>query len=263
MKSFQFIKTETLGSTGIIRINRPEVYNALNKVAKEEIVKGINEFNNNKDIRSIILTSEGKAFCSGQDLNDRNIKESENSPLDLGHTLETEWIPLIKAIRNSEKLVIGAINGVCAGAGLSVAFACDLIISKPGIKFVSGFSKLGLAPDAGSSFTFVKALGYAKALDFFLFNQALTSEYLLEKEIINQIAEDPMSCATELSSKINQLAPLSVSKIKKNLQFALENSFNESMNNEVQGQRFLGHSNDYQEGLKAFFEKRPPEFQGL
>lgn len=262
MSEFNYLKTSIENGTMMITINRPDVYNALNLDAKMELIQAIRMAGRDESVKTIVLTSEGKAFCSGQDLNDRNVQGKEGTPVDLGHTLETEWNPLINAIRNSKKLVIGAINGVAAGAGLSIALACDFIVAKPGAKFVSGFSGLGLAPDAGSSFTFVKAMGYQKTLEFFLFNQPLTSENLMEIGMINQVHEDFLGTALEMASKINKMAPLSLELIKKNLQAAQELSFKESMDKETVTQRFLGASDDYQEGLKAFFEKRAPVFKG-
>lgn len=261
--SYEYLRTTSDAGTFIITINRPEVYGALNFDAKMEIIRAIREADKDDSVRSIILTSEGKAFCSGQDLNDRNVQGNEGKKVDLGHTLETEWNPLINSIRDSKKLIIGAINGVAAGAGLSVAMACDLIVAAPKVKFVSGFSQLGLAPDAGSSFTFVKALGYQKTLEFFLFNQPLYSEDLQQAGLINHIAESPLQAASEMAAKINLMAPLSLELIKKNLQGAQEASFKDSMEKETVTQRFLGASDDYQEGLKAFFEKRKPQFKGI
>lgn len=257
--AYSYLVVEKNANTFEIKINRPEVYNALNLDAKMEIIQAIREANKDDDVRSIILTAEGKAFCSGQDLNDRNV---QGSKVDLGHTLETEWNPLIQAIRTSKKLVIGAINGVAAGAGLSVAMACDFLVAQKGAKFVSGFSQLGLAPDAGSSFTFVKGLGYKKTLEFFLFNQPLFSEDLLEKGMINAVSDTPLEEARAMAAKINSMAPLSLELIKKNLQNAQEKDFQHMIELETSTQRFLGASNDYQEGLKAFFEKRRPEFSG-
>lgn len=257
--AYQYLVTEKSAGTFEIKINRPEVYNALNLDAKMEIIQAIREANKDDEVRSLILTAEGKAFCSGQDLNDRNV---QGEKVDLGHTLKTEWNPLVNAIRNSKKLVIGAINGVAAGAGLSVAMACDLLVAKSGAKFVSGFSQLGLAPDAGSSFTFVKGLGHKQTLEFFLFNQPLFSEDLYAKGMINKVSDTPLEEARAMAVKINAMAPLSLELIKKNLQAAQENDFHNMIERETASQRFLGATNDYQEGLKAFFEKRKPQFSG-
>ncbi len=261
MSDYSYIIYDVQDRTATITINREEVYNALNADAKYEIVKAIRAANKDSEVRSIILTAKGKAFCTGQDLNDRSVQAGEK-PVDLGNTLETEWNPLVQSIRNSKKIVIGAINGVSAGAGLSVALACDYIVAAPGIRFISGFSKLGLAPDAGSSFTFTRALGQKRTLDFFLFNEPLSSEDLAEAGLINFVAAELIEKANEVSAKINAMAPSCVELIKKNIQLAAESTFKESINNEIYAQRFLGNSEDYKEGLSAFFEKRAPNFKG-
>jgi len=261
MGSFQFITYEEVDMSAIISINRPDLYNALNAEAKIEMIQAIREANKSDHVRSIILTGNGKAFCTGQDLNDRSI-QANSKGVDLGHTLQTEWNPLINAIKDSKKIVIGSINGVCAGAGISVAIACDLIVSKPQVKFVGAFSKLGLAPDAGSTYTFSRALGYQRTMEFFLLGNALTSEELHGFGLINKIAEDSFERAKEYAAAINKLSPLSTEMIKKNIKSSLDSSFSESMDRETYTQRFLGNSADYKEGLAAFLAKREPHFSG-
>ena len=261
MSQFKFIKYVEDNRTATITINRPELYNALNAEAKMEIVQGIREANKNSQIFSIVLTGEGKAFCTGQDLNDRSVQASAGG-VDLGHTLQTEWNPLVKAIRDSKKIVIAAINGVCAGAGISVAIACDLIVSKPGVKFVGAFSKLGLAPDAGSTYIFSRALGYQKTMEFFLMGESLSSEELHKTGVINCVSEDYLTKALEFAAAINKLSPLSTEMIKRNIKSSLDATYDESIERETYVQRFLGNSADYKEGLSAFLEKRQPQFTG-
>lgn len=261
MSQFKFIKYTEENRTAVISMNRPELYNALNAEAKMEIISAIREANKSPGVHSIILTGEGKAFCTGQDLNDRNI-QATNGGVDLGHTLQTEWNPLINAIRDSKKIVIGCINGVCAGAGISVAIACDLLVSKPGVKFVGAFSKLGLAPDAGSTYIFSRALGYQKTMEFFLLGNALTSDELATSGLINKLSDDPMKEAFDFALNINKLSPLSSEMIKKNIKSAIDSTFDQSMERETYVQRFLGNSKDYKEGLCAFLEKREPQFTG-
>ncbi len=254
------IQVKNENGTCTITLNRPDVYNALNRETKLELISQIRKAGRDEAVKSIVLTGAGKAFSTGQDLNDRTV--SDGPSVDLGYTLETEWNPLVNAIRESEKIVIGAINGVVAGAGISVALACDFIYAKSAIKFVSGFANIGLCPDAGSSFIFARAIGYQKALEFFLTNAPMMSEDLEKAGLVNYVGEDFLEKANEMATRINGMAPLSVQNIKKNLQFALDQDFKESMRRETYTQRFLGNSKDYQEGLKAFFEKRKPVFKG-
>jgi 2-(1,2-epoxy-1,2-dihydrophenyl)acetyl-CoA isomerase len=258
---FKYITYEENNATAIISMNRPEMYNALNAEAKMEIVQGIREANKNLAIRSIVLTGNGKAFCTGQDLNDRSI-QAVSGGVDLGLTLQTEWNPLVNSIRDSKKIVIAAVNGVCAGAGISVAIACDLIIAKPLTKFVGAFSKLGLAPDAGSTYTFTRALGYQKTMEFFLMGQPLMAEEMFDAGLINAIDDAVMDRAINYAATINKLSPTSTEAIKKNIKTAFDSTYSESMERETYTQRFLGNSSDYKEGLAAFLEKREPQFTG-
>lgn len=245
-----------------IKINRPEVYNALNTQTKAELQQAITWAGQQSELRVVVLGAEGKAFCTGQDLNDRASTQTQGGSVDLGHTLESEWNPLVKAIYHSPIPVIAAVQGVTAGAGISVALACDLIIAAPEIKFVSGFAKLGLCPDAGSTHALTRALGKARAYEFFIFNQPLMSEELEKVGLINEIHHDPWSAALAMAQELAKLAPLSAREIKHNMQLAQHHSWDDMLQLEVDAQRRLGHSQDYQEGVKAFFEKRPPRFQG-
>lgn len=258
--SYEYITFAEKEATALITINRPEVYNALSKAAKLEIIRAIREANKSPGLSSIVLAAQGKAFCTGQDLNDRTVQANAGEKVDLGVTLETEWNPLVNTIRDSKKPVIAAVQGVVAGAGVSVALACDMVIAAPGVKFISGFTKLGLTPDAGSSYILGRALGHQKALEFFLLGEPLTSEALHSTGLINHLDPAPLDIALAWASKINKLSPKSTALVKRNLQKAVESTYDVSMNNETAAQRYLGNSEEYQEGLKAFFEKREPRF---
>lgn len=261
MSDLQFSKLEINQGVATLTFNRPDSFNSMNRAMKLELIKTLRTLGQDKTLAAIVLTGEGKAFSAGQDLNDRTVKSSEG-PVDLGYTLETEWNPLIEAIRQNPKIVIAAINGVAAGAGLSVALACDLKYSRPQVKFVCGFAQIGLVPDAGSSFTLVQALGPSKALEFILSGKPLFAEDMLTCGLINGIDQDEKKMASDMALHIATLPPLAVLHVKKNLQFAQDHSYQVSLERETSMQRYLGRSADYSEGVSAFFEKRKPQFKG-
>ncbi|MGB0454394.1 MAG: enoyl-CoA hydratase-related protein [Bacteriovoracaceae bacterium] len=251
------IEFEIKENIQIITINRPEVYNGLSKENKLQLADIINKASEDSRIRSIILTGAGKAFCTGQDLNDRNV----GGGTDLGTTLETEWNPLIESIRKSSKPVIAAVNGVAAGAGVSIALNCDLVYCKPQTKFVGGFGKLALCLDAGSTYLLSRSIGPKKTFEFYISNSPLFAEELKNVGLINDLSEDPMEKALQAAKMISLCGPNALAIVKKNLQESQESTFQHNLKNEVIGQRMLGNHPNYQEGLKAFFEKRPPSFE--
>jgi len=258
---FETLKYEIHEATAVLTINRPDVYNALNLRGKMDIIDAIAKANADANIRTIVLTGEGKAFCSGQDLNDRSV-DARKGPVDIGHTLETEWNPLVQSIRHSAKPVIAAVNGVCAGAGLSVVLACDLKVAAPGVRFIAGFTQIGLAPDAGLSYQLVRTLGYTRAYSFALRGKPLISEDMLAAGFVNEVTVNVKEAALDLARELNQLAPLSVMETKKNFQAAQDANWKEILEIEKKAQRALGFSEDYREGVTAFLEKRKPEFKG-
>jgi 2-(1,2-epoxy-1,2-dihydrophenyl)acetyl-CoA isomerase len=261
MINTQYVKSNLENGILTIDLNREEVYNALNRDTKLELIDIFNHASEADEVKVIILTAKGKAFCTGQDLNDRSVKADE-SKVNLTLTLEQEWNPLVKAIRENKKIVIGAINGMAVGAGLSVALACDFLYLHPKAYLMSGFSKIGLCPDAGGTFTITQALGRQRAMSFFIENTPITAQEAVELGLVNQSSENYMQQSLDLAKKVSLMAPLSIKIVKQNVRDALDQSFHYVMQRETVHQGELGSSLDYQEGLKAFFEKREPKFQG-
>ena len=245
-----------------INLNRERVYNALNRQAKLELIEAIKNTESNKNIKSIIITASGKAFCTGQDLSDRAVTSSESEAPNLKKALEEEWNPLIKTIRESSKLIIGSINGMAVGAGMSVALSCDYLVCHPETYFMAGFSKIGLVPDAGLTKVITSTYGRRKALEILLLNKTILMEEALSIGLINEINENHLDAARELSKKVSSMAPLSIKETKRNILFSEDADFVSSLNNETTTQCSLGKSRDYAEGVKAFFEKRKPQFIG-
>lgn len=253
---FETIKVHIKNNVGTITFDRPDFYNAMNRQMKFDICQAINQLNENKEIRLIVLTAKGKAFCTGQDLKEKGVTEN------LETILREEWNPLINTIRNSQKLVVCALNGVAAGAGASVVFACDIIVSAPHVKISSSFCQIGLVPDAGGTFHWVKALGYHQSMKFALSKKPLTSEQLYEKGIIFDIIDPLDEKLEEWTNDFVKLPPLSLENLKKNFLFAQVANFEEVLQLEVKVQSALSKTEDFKEGVKAFKEKRPPQFQG-
>ena len=257
----KLIKTDLSDGILTIDLNREKVYNALNRDTKLELIETLNHASESEEVKVIVLTAQGKAFCTGQDLNDRTVKADE-AKVDLTVTLQEEWNPLVNAVRSNKKIVIGAINGMAVGAGLSIALACDFIYLHPKAYLMSGFSKIGLCPDAGGTFSITKALGRQRTMSFFIENTPIQAEEAVKLGLANGSSENYMQQSLDLAKKVSKMAPLSIKIIKQNVRDALDQSFQYVMERETESQGFLGSSADYQEGLKAFFEKRKPEFRG-
>lgn len=259
MSDFTHIEYTKHQGIGLITINRPKSHNALDREAKLELINAIEKADGDESIKVLILTGTGKSFSSGQDLKDPGVSGDK---VNFEKVLQEEWNPLAAAVRNCGKIIIAAVNGVCAGAGTSLALSCDLLVAAPEAKFVSGFSKIGLVPDMGITFHLVQTLGRYRALEFFLDKKSLRAEELKEAGIVLEIAEDCREKAMELAKEIATMAPLSIQEIKRNLQEALDSDFAASLAKETKAQIRLGKSGDYKEGLAAFYDKRSPRFKG-
>ncbi len=247
----------------IIKLNRADSLNALNRKMLSELLKAFSDIQKDDSIRAVLLTGEGKGFCSGQDLKD--IEDLEK--FSFYEHLINYYNPLILKMRSIEKPIIVGINGTCAGAGISLALAGDIRIAKKSAKFVLAFSNVGLITDSGSSYFLVKLIGLSKALELLWTNEVLSAEKALEIGIVNKVFEDE-----EFESKLLEFA-LSISNgptkaygISKRLFYKIEEqnlSLNEVLELEAQYQEVVGKSEDFKEGIRSFLEKRKPNFKGV
>ena len=260
---YETIKYELFEGIATLTLNRPDVFNSLNEVMHKELKLVMSTIKKDKTIRVLVITGEGRAFCAGQDLNDRSVNNG-GEKLDLGESIEKKYNPLIKSIYNLEIPVICKINGVAAGAGVGIALACDFIIAHEKVSFIQAFCKIGLVPDSGNSYFLPKLVGMSRAKELCMLGDKLSAQTALEYGMISRVY--PMDTIDEEVQKLAvhfSTAPTyGLSLIKKALNESNDNTLNEQLELEKNLQRAAGHSNDYKEGVAAFLAKRTPNFQG-
>ena len=261
--SYETIRYEVKEGIATLTLDRPEVFNSLNELMHKELKEVLGKVKKDKTIRVFIITGEGRAFCAGQDLNDRSVNSSDEK-LDLGASIEKKYNPLIKSIYNLEVPVICKINGVAAGAGVGIALACDFIISVDTASFIQAFCKIGLVPDSGNSFFLPKLIGMARAKELCMLGDKLSAKTALEYGLIYRVySKDDIDAEVEkLALHFSKAPTYGLSLIKKALNESFDNTLNEQLELEKNLQRMAGHSSDYKEGVAAFLQKRTPEFKG-
>ena len=257
---YQTILTET--SKGVLKItlNRPDVYNAFNAEMLTELHDAFGKPAEDEAVRCVILTGAGKAFCSGQDLKDFNEKK-----LTFKEALEQRYNPLIKRITGLPKPVVCAINGVAAGAGLSLALACDYRIAVESATLIEVFINVGLVPDSGSSFFLPRIVGYAKAFEMCVNADKVTAAEAKKIGLVNKVVSTQkildkiaMLTAEGLAAKPTK----AVGMIKTLLQRSFESNLDDILSLEGEYQETAGNTEDFKEGIASFLEKRKSQFKG-
>jgi len=213
--------------------------------------------------RVLVITGAGRAFCAGQDLNDRAVAPGDK-PVDLGDSIERYYKPLVLALRHLPMPVVAAVNGVAAGAGANIALACDLVIAARSASFIQSFNKLGLVPDCGGSWSLPHLVGSPRALGLALLGEKLSAEQAAEWGLIWRCVEDSDFAAT-VDALVAQLAggpTRGLARTKQSIHAAWNLTFEAALDAERDAQRELGGSADYAEGVAAFTSKRTPRFSG-
>jgi 2-(1,2-epoxy-1,2-dihydrophenyl)acetyl-CoA isomerase len=252
------VETQRDGAVLTITLNRPDVLNAFN-AAMHEALAGALEEAADSSVRAVVLTGAGRGFCVGQDLT-----EFRESPGDIGDRLRGNYHPNVLAIRRLEKPVIAAVNGAAAGAGLSIACACDLRIASDAASFVPAFINIGLVPDSGGTFFIAHLLGYARAFEWMASGRRLTAAEAHGWGLVSEVVEaDALPSRTaELAAEWAAKPTRGVGMTKRLFSQALENTLEEQLELEAELQTAATQTADFREGVDAFLEKRDPNFSG-
>jgi len=257
---YEFLKYELNNGVATITLNRPDVYNALNNEITFELQDALKQVKRNPEVRVVVLTGEGKAFCSGQDL-----KASAAEPnRSFSDSIHKRYNPIIKAIRNLPKPVICRLNGVAAGAGCSFALACDLIVAAESSKLIEVFVNIGLVLDSGSSYFLPRLVGSAKAFELATLGTRVSAREAEAMGLVNiAVADDALDSAVAKYTDYYASAPTkAIGLMKKMLNKSQNSSLEDMLNYEAYCQDIAGASKDHKEGVTAFLEKRKPEFKG-
>jgi 2-(1,2-epoxy-1,2-dihydrophenyl)acetyl-CoA isomerase len=257
---FQYLKFDTANGVATISLNRPDVYNALNDEITYELQDAFKTVTKDPGVRAVVLTGEGKAFCSGQDLK-ASQAQGKRSFLE---SLRRRYNPLILGMRNLPKPIICRLNGVAAGAGCSMALACDIIVAAEEASLIEVFVNIGLVPDSGSSYFLPRLVGMAKAFELCSIGKKITGLEALELGLVNKVVKlDELDAAVKNYTDYFSQAPTqAIGLIKKMLNKSSTSNLEEMLEYEAYLQEIAGATHDHQEGVKAFLEKRKPAFLG-
>jgi 2-(1,2-epoxy-1,2-dihydrophenyl)acetyl-CoA isomerase len=247
-----------------ITLNRPDVLNAFNDQLTTELGEALKNAERDANARVIVITGAGRAFSSGQDLGDLKAKYVPGFVPHLGDDLRRRYNPIIKRIREMDKPVIAAVNGVAAGAGCSLALACDMRIASDQAAFIEVFINVGLIPDSGSTFMLPRLVGLGKAMELCVTGQKVDATEALRLGLVNQVvpAAELEAATAKLAGKLASLPGRAIALTKRLLNQAQTNDLDAQLEAEAYDQETAGKTADHYEGVVAFLEKRKPNFQG-
>jgi 2-(1,2-epoxy-1,2-dihydrophenyl)acetyl-CoA isomerase len=244
----------------IITLNRPDKYNAFNGEMALALQEKLDECKIDKNIRAVYITGAGKAFCSGQDLDE---VVDPNGP-DLTSILSKHYNPIVKRIRKLEKPVIAAVNGVSAGAGANIALCCDVVVASQSSSFIQAFSKIGLIPDSGGTYFLPRLIGWQKASALFLLGDKISAEDAERMGMVYKVFSDETFTveSIKIAARLAQMPTKALAFTKLALNNSLINNYEDQLHDEELLQERAGKTVDYKEGVQAFLEKRKPVFKG-
>ena len=254
------VLVEATDGVATVTLHRPAALNALTVPMKRELLAALRRLERDTAVRAVILTGAGRAFCAGQDLRER--LEPDAAPL--GVELRERYNPIIRAMRSLPKPIVGAINGVAAGAGASLAFACDLRIAAEGASFALAFGRVGLVPDSGATWFLPRLVGSARAAEIAMLGDPVPAADALRIGLVSKVVpgDELASEAGAVAARLASGAPRALALTKRVLDSTWDRSLDEALEYEAQLQDLAGRTADHREGMTAFIEKRPPRFTG-
>jgi 2-(1,2-epoxy-1,2-dihydrophenyl)acetyl-CoA isomerase len=258
--AFTTLRYEVAEAIATITLDRPEALNALTVPMKTELLAALRAIARDPAVRAVILTGAGRAFCAGQDLKER--LEPDAAPLEV--EVRERYNPIIAAMRGLDRPIIGAINGVAAGAGASLAFACDLRLAAEGASFILAFARIGLVPDSGATWFLPRLVGPAKAAELALLGDPLSAADAERFGLVARVvpADALADEARAVAARLAALAPRALALTKRALERSWSIDLDTALEDEAYRQGIAGATKDHAEGLAAFLEKRPPRFTG-
>ncbi len=263
MATDESVRLETADGVATLTLHRPERLNSFTVAMHGEVRAALDAADADPAVRCLVLTGAGRGFCAGQDLSDRAVAPGSDA-LDLGASIENHYKPLLLRLRRLRMPTICAVNGVAAGAGANIPFACDLVFAARSANFIQSFAKLGLVPDCGGTWWLPRLVGPARAAGLTLLGDRLSAEQAEAWGLIWRCVDDAELMPTVLAVA-KQLAAgptRGYVRTREALEANLQRSFGEALDVERDFQRELGRSDDYREGVTAFMEKRAPRFSG-
>jgi len=261
--SYSTIQYETANGIATLTLNRPDKLNAFNTEMHGEVKDALKGLKKDSDIRVLLMTGAGRGFCAGQDLSDRSVAPGD-TPRDLGESMDRHYNPLIRTLRGLEMPVLCAVNGIAAGAGANLALAADIVLAARSAAFVQAFCKIGLVPDSGGTFVLPRLVGQARAMGLAMLGDKLPADEAARIGLIWKAVDDDqlMNESNALAEKLAKAPTKGLALIKRALNASLGNDLDTQLDLERDLQRVAGYTEDYQEGVKAFLEKRQPTFKG-
>ena len=255
------------GAVAVITLNRPEALNSFTRQMHTELWAALDKAEANTDIRALVITGAGRAFCAGADLAEFDFAPGPNMEdlmrrADPYGVIDQAFNPTARRLQALRMPTIAAVNGVAAGAGASIAMSCDIAIAAPGASFIQAFSKIGLVPDTGGSWFLPQRLGFARAMGLAMTGDKLSAAQAKEWGMIWDVSDDSVAAATAFAERMASMPTKALVATRKLFRDAQNHTLNQQLDEERDVQSAMGHTHDYIEGVMAFKEKRPAKFRG-